>query len=146
MTREILTKNAPEPGNYSQAIKIDVGTGYMVYLAGQTGNLPSGQLVEGGIGPQTSQAIRNLEAVLNEAGGGLKHVVKTTLYLGGLEANWAACQESYLRAFSESGVPEEKLPVRSSIQAVVPFQSDGNLVEIDAIAFLPHKESRSDLT
>ena len=118
-----------------------------MYLSGQTGNLPPNQnpsesLVEGGVGPQTTQAIKNLEAVLNAAGGNLSHVVKTTLYLKDLETNWAACQEAYVSSFANAGVQKERLPARSTIEATVPFRSAGNLVEIDAIAFIPLPDLR----
>lgn len=77
--RVIVSPDAPTPiGPYSQAIE----AGGALYLAGQIGLDPhSGLLVEGGIGPQTRQALENLCAVLRAAALGPEHVVQTTVYL-----------------------------------------------------------------
>ena len=141
MSREIiLTENAPTPGNYSQAIKVS-GPGCWILLSGQTGNLPptkdnAESVVEGGAGPQTRQALINLEAVLKEAGASPSDIVRTRVYLTDLEVNWAACQKAYVDYFAHNGISKEKLPARSTIEARVPFPNE-NVVEIEADAFIP---------
>ena len=80
VTRSIIqTEEAPRAiGPYSQAIRI----GSTVYLAGQIGMDPAtGELVEGGIEPETRRVFDNLTAVARAAGGELASAVKFTIYL-----------------------------------------------------------------
>ncbi len=65
-------------GPYSPAVSAN---GFL-FLSGQVGLDPStGSLVEGGIEPQTTQALKNLAAVLSHAGSSFDRVVKTTIFL-----------------------------------------------------------------
>ncbi|MDQ3363027.1 MAG: Rid family hydrolase, partial [Actinomycetota bacterium] len=57
----IRTEHAPQPiGPYVQGVE---AAGF-VFVSGQTGLTPSGQLVEGGIEGQTHQVLENLKAIL----------------------------------------------------------------------------------
>jgi len=121
--KAFLTRRAPEPiGPYSQAIQ----TGKLVFLAGQIPLDPaSGRLIEGDIAVQTRRAMDNVMAVLEEAGLGPDHVVKTTIYLADM-ADFPAMNEVYGSYFK--GTP----PARSAIQAAR-LPKDAR-IEIDVIA------------
>lgn len=97
MLETVYTENAPKPiGPYVQGIKV----GEFVYPAGQLGVDPlSGKLVADTIKEQTKQAIKNLSAVLEEAGSSLDHVVKTTCYLSTME-NFQGFNEVYEEGFN----------------------------------------------
>lgn len=75
----IHTKNAPAAiGPYSQAIK----AGNMLFVSGQIPIDPeTGTLVIGGIEASTHRVMKNIEAILKEAGCDFNHVVKTTIFL-----------------------------------------------------------------
>jgi 2-iminobutanoate/2-iminopropanoate deaminase len=74
----VVTHNAPAAiGPYSQAIKVN---GF-VYCSGQIPLSLDGNLVEGGIVEQTTQVMKNLQAVLEAAGSDFTKVVKVTVYL-----------------------------------------------------------------
>jgi len=75
----IFTPNAPEPiGPYSQAVL----TGDLLFISGQIPLVPgSGELASGGIARETAQVMKNLEAILTEAGMQFSNVVKTTIFL-----------------------------------------------------------------
>lgn len=74
----VVTHNAPAAiGPYSQAIKVN---GF-VYCSGQIPLSLDGNLVEGGIVEQTTQVMKNLQAVLQAAGSDFTKVVKVTVYL-----------------------------------------------------------------
>src|SRR5450432_802233 len=80
MTRQIIqTEHAPRAiGPYSPAV---VANGF-VFTAGQVGIDPlTGKLVDGDITAQTTQAIKNVRALLEAAGTTLANVVKTTVFL-----------------------------------------------------------------
>lgn len=75
----VHTDDAPGAlGPYSQAIVTD---GW-IFASGQIAIDPAtGTLVEGDVAAQSEQVLRNLAAVLAAAGGSLRTVVKTTVYL-----------------------------------------------------------------
>ena len=112
--------NAP----YSEAVVYDD----YIFLAGQLGIVPgTRQLAEGGIGPETRQALENMQAALGRAGGSMDSVLKCTVFLADI-ADWAAMNEVYVQFFPNK-------PARSAV---------GNIglglnakVEIECIAAAP---------
>jgi 2-iminobutanoate/2-iminopropanoate deaminase len=127
MKREIIsTSQAPAAvGPYSQAVRV----GNLVYTAGQIPlNRETAKLVEGGIEAQTRQVMQNLAAVLEAAGTGLEHVVKTTIFVTNL-GDFAAINQTYGGFFTTNP------PARSTVQvAALPL---GANVEIEAVAIVP---------
>lgn len=122
MKKAIATTAAPGAiGPYSQAI--DAGS--FVFVSGQipvdpaTGNVPEG------ITAQSQQSLRNLTAILKEAGMTTANIVKTTVFLADI-ADFAAMNAEYAKAFSEP------FPARSAV--AVRDLPKGVLVEIEAIA------------
>lgn len=123
MKKTILTSQAPKPiGPYSQAIE---AKGFL-FLSGQIPTDPAtGKLAQGDIRTQTERVLKNLEAVLWEAGASLPRVVKTTIFLTDMN-NYAAVNEVYARYFPEAP------PARSTIQ--VTSLPGGANIEIEVIA------------
>jgi enamine deaminase RidA (YjgF/YER057c/UK114 family) len=66
------------PSGFSHAVSA-IG-GRLVFLAGQTGYAPDGQIVPGGVVPQFEKALGNLIAALRAAGGDPADVVSLTIY------------------------------------------------------------------
>src|SRR5829696_4444486 len=121
----VQTDNAPAAiGPYSQAI---VANGF-VFTAGQVPFDPASmQLVEGDIAAQTEQVMKNVAAILRQAGADLSTVVKTTVFLRDMN-DFAAMNEVYARHFGEHK------PARSTVQ-VARLPRDV-AVEIEAVAVL----------
>jgi 2-iminobutanoate/2-iminopropanoate deaminase len=119
----VLTPGAPKPiGPYSQAVLID---GWL-FCSGQVALDPeTGQRVEGDVRAQAERALRNLQAVVEAAGGSLRDVVKTTIFLQSL-GDFPAVNEVYARFF-----PADP-PARSTVEAA--RLPKGALVEIEAVA------------
>ena len=108
-------------GPYSAAI----ANGGLLFCSGQTPIDPlTGELVPGGITEQTGQVIKNLAAVLEAAGAGLKDVLKTTCFLTDM-GDFAAFNAVYARHFISK-------PARSTV--AVRALPKGALVEIELIA------------
>jgi len=127
MEKEVVrTENAPAPfqgAPYSQAIK----AGELVFVAGQVGLKPGDSTIEGDIGTQTEQALRNLAAILEAAGSSLDKLLKTSVFLKDL-GDFPAMNEVYARHVGDAP------PARSTFEvAKLPA---GALVEIEAIAGL----------
>ena len=118
----VSTPNAPAAlGPYSQA----VDTGSIVYCSGQLGLDPATGTLADGVQAQTHQALKNLQAVLNEAGLSLDNVVKTTVFVQDL-ADFGTVNEIYGTYFHGG------FPARSCVQiAALPKNA---LVEIECIA------------
>ncbi len=78
MMKRIDAKNAPKAtGPFSQAIE----TGKMLFTSGQVHLTPEGKLLTGSIEEETLQVMKNLEAILKEAGFSFKDVVKTAIFV-----------------------------------------------------------------
>lgn len=122
----VLPRGAPKPiGPYSPAIR----AGDFVFLAGQIGLDPAtGEMVEGGIVPQTRQALANLRSLLEAAGLGFDDVVRATVYLADLN-DYGTFNGEYATVFGE--VP----PARVAVEvARLPREAR---VEISMIAYGP---------
>ena len=125
MKEIIFTEKAPKPiGPYSQAIKV----GNFLFISGQIPVDPeSGKLVEGDIGAQTHQVLKNIRAIVEAAGGTLNNVVKVTVYLDDMD-DFAEMNEVYSQYFSESK------PARTTIE--VSRLPKNVKIEIEAIAYI----------
>ena len=121
----VHTDNAPAAiGPYSQAIVVN---GF-VFTAGQVPFDPQTmQLVDGDIAAQTEQVMKNLSAILREAGADLGTVVKTTVFLKDMN-DFAAMNEVYARHFGDHK------PARSTVQ-VARLPRDAS-VEIEVVALV----------
>jgi len=121
----IAAPGAPKAiGPYSPAIR----AGNLLFLSGQIPIDPaSGALVDGGIAAQTAQVMRNLAALLEAAGAGFEHVVRTTVFLTDMN-EFAAMNDSYAKFVVDPP------PARATVQ-VARLPRDAR-VEIDAIAVL----------
>lgn len=115
-------------GPYSVA----VSAGDLIFVSGQLGlDKDTGQMVEGGIQAQTRQALTHMKAILESAGTTMQNVVKTTVFLMDM-AQFAEMNAVYAEFFTES------FPARSAIQ--VAGLPKGGIVEIEAIAIVPHED------
>lgn len=128
--RTIRTEAAPAPiagAPYSQAVVADAGS--TVWVSGQLGVDPAtGELVSGDVRAQTAVALRNLAAILADAGAGLATVVKTTVYMADLPGEFADMNAVYAEAFSGHA------PARATVGvAALPL---GARVEIEAVALI----------
>jgi 2-iminobutanoate/2-iminopropanoate deaminase len=125
MKKIITSKNAPAAiGPYSQAFEAN-GT---LYISGQIPIDPStGKLVEGGIAEQTNRVLKNIGAILKEAGYSYTNVVKSTCMLASI-ADFKAMNEVY------SGYYTENQPARAAF--AVKDLPLGALIEIETIAVI----------
>lgn len=126
MKKVILTPEAPAPiGPYSQAVQV----GQQLFISGQIPLDPStGELITGSIEEETTQVMKNLSAVLSQAGGDWENVVKVSIFLTDM-ADFAAVNNIY-----GSYIQEKCAPARETV--AVAGLPKGVRVEISAIAFL----------
>ena len=109
---------------YSPAIR----AGNLLFVSGQVGFDPAtGALVDGDVTAQTDQVMRNIGALLQAAGAGFGHVVRTTVYLADMN-EFTKMNEVYARYVVDPP------PARSTVQ-VARLPRDAR-VEIDVIAVL----------
>ena len=121
----IHTENAPAAiGPYSQAVK----AGNLLFVSGQVPFVPETmEIVEGDVKAQTAQSLKNLQAILKEAGADFSNVVKTTVFIKDMN-EFAQINEVYAEYFGENK------PARACVE-VARLPKDVN-VEIELIAVL----------
>ncbi len=125
MKKTIHTLNAPQAiGPYSQAIFIH----NLLFISGQIPANPETREIKTEISEATHQVMKNLEAILSEAGISFSNVVKTTIFLKDMN-DFAVVNEIYASYFTD-GV----YPARETVQ-VSKLPSDVK-VEISMIAHL----------
>jgi len=120
----VQTDKAPSAiGPYSQAVVVNG----MVYTSGQIALTPEGIMLEKDVVLQTKQVLKNLKAVLEEAGSSLEKVLKTTIFIANMD-DFATINEIYAEFFTSHK------PARSTV--AVKTLPKNALVEIDAIALI----------
>ena len=119
----IHTDNAPKAiGPYSQAVK----AGNMLFVSGQVPFVPETmEIVEGDVKAQTAQSLKNVQAILAEAGLYFSHVVKSTVFIKDMN-EFAQINEVYAEFFGENK------PARACVE-VARLPKDVK-VEIEVIA------------
>ena len=124
MKQAISTNNAPQAiGPYSQGVR----AGNFVFVSGQLPVDPkTGQTAGDTIEEQTEQSLKNIAAVLNEAGYRMEDVVKTTVFLKDMN-DFSGMNQVYETFFP--GI----FPGRAAVQAAR-LPKDVR-VEIEAIAY-----------
>ncbi|MCF8379165.1 MAG: RidA family protein [Bacteroidales bacterium] len=123
MKKVVHTDAAPKAiGPYSQAIEANG----MLFISGQVPIDPStGKIIEGGIKEQTEQVMKNIGAILKEAGYSFTDVVKSTCLLDNMD-NFAAMNEVYGKYYHNTP------PARAAYGVVkLPL---GVMIEIETIA------------
>lgn len=124
MSKQIVnTTNAPAPiGPYNQAVK----AGGFLFISGQVALVPgTSELKTGNITEETDQVMKNLKAILSEAGLSFENVVKTTIFLKDMSL-FVQVNKEYGKHF------ELDFPARETV-AVKGLPKDAN-VEISMIA------------
>jgi len=108
-------------GPYSQAVRIED----MLFTSGQLGTDPgTGNLAEG-MEAQTEQSLRNIAAILEEAGFARTDVVKTTIFMKNMD-DFGTVNQIYSAFFGDHR------PARSCVE--VAQLPKGGLVEIEVVA------------
>lgn len=124
MSKQIInTNNAPVPiGPYNQSVK----AGPLLFISGQVALKPgTTEMANASINEETQQVMKNLEAILTEAGMSFKNIVKTTIFLSDM-ALFAEVNDIYAAYF------DGNFPARETV-AVKGLPKNAN-VEISMIA------------
>lgn len=124
MKEIIATPNAPAAiGPYAQAVK----AGNTLYISGQLPIDPAtGAFAAADVAGQTEQSLKNIGAILAQAGMGYENVVKTTVLLADI-ADFGTMNEVYAKYFTVD------CPARAAF--AVKDLPKGALVEIEAVAW-----------
>lgn len=116
---------------FSEAVVYDD----LIFLSGNLGIVPETRtLAEGGVGPETRQALMNMQAALERAGGSMDSVLKCTVFLADI-ADWSAMNTEYVTFFGNK-------PARSAVGGI--GLAIGAKVEIECIAAAPDDDDEED--
>jgi enamine deaminase RidA (YjgF/YER057c/UK114 family) len=119
---------------FSQAVEVEPGT-RLVFIGGQNGTDTSGSIVGDTLEAQTTQALRNVQTVVEAAGGSLADIAKWTILAtenADIDSGFSAFQ-----AFWDPSIP----PPAITVQIVAGLASPDFLVEIEAVAAIPDRSS-----
>jgi enamine deaminase RidA (YjgF/YER057c/UK114 family) len=117
-----------KPGGYSHVVEI-TGSGRIVYIAGQLGLKPDGQIA-GDFRAQCVQAFENLKSALASVGAGFDNVLKLNNYLVDIKTNlpiYREVRDKYVNV---------KAPPASTTVGVPALARDDALFESEAIVLL----------
>ena len=106
MDRKIIhTHNAPGAvGTYNQAVQAN---GF-IFTSGQVGLIPAtGELIEGGTSAEALQALKNIRAILEDAGSSLSWVTKLTVYIVDI-GEFTLVNEAFQEFFGDIDSPRRK--------------------------------------
>ena len=131
MKKTLLPSGWIKPRGYANGVAV---RGTQVYIAGQIGWDEQARFVSKEFGAQAAQALRNVVAVLREAGGKPEHLVRMTWYV--------TDKRAYLAAAKDIGAAFRELigdyDIAMSAVQVVALIEDDALVEIEATAVIPN--------
>jgi enamine deaminase RidA (YjgF/YER057c/UK114 family) len=129
MKKTLLPSGWLKPRGYANGVAV---RGTQVYIAGQIGWDEQARFVSHEFGAQATQALRNVVAILREAGGKPEHLVRMTWYV--------TDKRAYLAAAKEIGAAFRELigdyDIAMSAVQVVALIEDEALVEIEATAVI----------
>jgi len=122
----VISQKLPMPlGPYSPGVAV----GNLVFVSGQAGRDPKTGTIPADVEGQTEQALRNVEAILTEAGSSLAHVIRCGVFLVDMQ-EFQKMNAVYSRMFGGHR------PARTTVE-VSDLPGPGLKVEIDAIAVIP---------
>ncbi|NNE16024.1 MAG: RidA family protein [Saprospiraceae bacterium] len=106
MKKIINTPLAPAPvGPYNQSVKVN----NMLFVSGQIAIIPStGKLVTGTIEEETDQVMKNLGAILTEAGMTYENIIKASVFVSDMK-QYAQINGVYAKYFDEATAPAREL-------------------------------------
>ena len=106
MKEIINTTDAPSPvGPYNQSVK----AGNMLFVSGQIAIVPAtGKIEQSNIQSETHQVMKNLQAILTEAGLTFEDVVKCSVFVSDMN-DYGAINEVYASYFNETTAPAREL-------------------------------------
>lgn len=110
MSKQIInTPDAPAPiGPYNQSVK----AGNLLFISGQIALVPgTGELLVASVEEETHQVMKNLQAILKEAGTGFDAVAKTTIFLSDMSL-FAQVNEIYGGYFTGDFPARETVAVK----------------------------------
>jgi 2-iminobutanoate/2-iminopropanoate deaminase len=107
--RIVNTPDAPAPiGPYNQAVK----TGDLLFISGQIALVPGTEtLINSSISEETEQVMKNLQSILASEGMNFSNIVKTTIFLSGME-HFAEVNKVYGQFFTSDFPARETVAVK----------------------------------
>jgi len=132
MARRLDPPGWKKPAGYSNGIEAE---GRVIFVAGQVGWGPDGEMVDRDLVSQTSQALRNIESVLACANATVRDITRLTWYVIDIEEYR---RERKAIGAAYRSVMGDHYPAMTLVQVAALLEADAR-VEIEATAVVPHE-------
>ena len=120
-----------------QRFSRSVVSGGFIFLSGSSGRtIETGEVSSNDVAEQTRVALDKIRLALEEAGSGLEHIVKMTIYLRNM-SDYQAMRDAEFHYYQNHCPSLAEDPPASTVVQVVSLSKPSMLVEFDAIAILP---------
>jgi 2-iminobutanoate/2-iminopropanoate deaminase len=124
-------------GGKKQRFARSVVSGGFIFLSGSSGRtIETGEVSSNNVTEQTKVALNKIKLALAEAGSGLEHIVKMTIYLRNM-SDYQAMRDAEFQYYQNHSPSLVEDPPASTVVQVVSLSKPSMLVEFDAIAILP---------
>ncbi|MEI9479829.1 MAG: RidA family protein [Deltaproteobacteria bacterium] len=124
-------------GGEKQRFARSVASGGFIFLSGSSGRtIETGEVSSNDVTEQTKVALDKIKLALAEAGSGLEHIVKMTIYLRNM-SDYQAMRDAEFQYYKNHSPSLVEDPPASTVVQVVSLSKPSMLVEFDAIAILP---------
>ena len=125
-------------GGKKQRFARSVVSGGFIFLSGSSGRtIETGEVSSNDVAGQTRVALDKIRLALEEAGSGLDHIVKMTIYLREM-SDYQAMRDAEFGYYQKYCPSLTEGPPASTVVQVVSLSKPNMLVEFDAIALLPN--------
>ena len=124
-------------GGKKQRFARSVVSGGFIFLSGSSGRtIETGEVSSDNVAEQTHVALDKIRLALEEAGSGLEHIVKMTIYLRNI-SDYQAMRDAEFQYYQDHCPSLAEDPPASTVVQIVSLSKPNMLVEFDAIAIMP---------
>ena len=124
-------EQASVPAAFCDAVRVETPDSVFLYISGQTPIDDDGNVVAGGMGPQTRRVLERLKCIIEHEGGTMADIVRVQVYVTELSAQHLRDIHAVLNEF----FPADARPA-STLVEISSIIRAGGLIEIDADAVI----------
>ena len=121
---------------FPRGLKVELDNTIMMFISGTASVGPHGESCHpGDFHAQAIHTYKNIQSLLKQQGASFKDIVKFTIYLKDMQADYDNLNKARDEFFKEVGLSRQEIPASTCVEARL--CRDELLIEIEAIAMVP---------